>query len=80
MTRDSRGTRGSLGRAELGSEPLHRRTYGDWRVANDYNHIQEGDLHMTKRHLPPAWGVLHIARPIWLFGPGKRLPSPSNVR
>ena len=28
---------------------------------------------------PPGW-QLHIARPIWPFGPGKRLLSPSNVR
>ena len=28
---------------------------------------------------PPGW-QLHIALPIWPFGPGKRLLSPSNVR
>ena len=51
------GARGSLGRAELASMLLHRRTSGDWRMTDCYNHIQEGDLHKTKRHLPPAWGA-----------------------
>jgi hypothetical protein len=79
MTRNSRGARGSLGRAELGSVPLHLCTSSDWWAADYSNHIQEGDLLMTKRAFrPPRWR-LHVALPICPFGPGKRLLSPSNV-
>jgi hypothetical protein len=50
----SKGARGSFGRTELGSVPLHRHTSSHWRAADCSNHIQGGNIHITQRHFPPA--------------------------